>query len=82
MNTPKDCGLLNRVDARAWRRWWSSRGHTASLCAVGRGLYRCTLTLERTAEPVCTRCNLANNSWGPGAPPACNDELPHTWETL
>jgi hypothetical protein len=39
-------------------------------------------TLTRVPPDTCTRCDLANNSWGPGAPPACNDELPHTWETL
>jgi hypothetical protein len=40
-----------RADARAWKHWWTVRGHIATLTATGRrGLFRCTLMLTRRDE--------------------------------
>lgn len=46
----KDAGVLNRSDARAWKRWWDSQpGCSARLEAIGRGLYRCYLSLSKSS---------------------------------
>lgn len=49
---PKDCGLLNRKDAREWKSWWTARGHQATTESSGRkGLVRCWLQIERETKP-------------------------------
>lgn len=43
----KDAGILNRRDARLWAHWWTVRGHSVKLEAIGRRLYKVSLRLNR-----------------------------------